>query len=146
MTPPSPILASATSRVAAIAAADAGLAVAHLDRRLAVETDPSDVHADLEALGVGGAPFVLVDARAPEAYADAHLPGAISLPWQSIDADTVASHLPADSLVVTYCWSIHCNAATRAAARLAALGVPVKEMIGGFDAWRAEGRPVVEPA
>lgn len=143
MTPPSPVPAPATSRVAAIAPAAAGLAVAHFDRRLAVETDPSDVHADLEALGVDGAPFVLVDARAPEAYADAHLPGAISLPWQSIDADTVASHVPTDRLVVTYCWSIHCNAATRAAARLAAVGVPVKEMIGGIDAWRAEGRPVV---
>jgi rhodanese-related sulfurtransferase len=31
------------------------------------------------------------------------------------------------------------HAATQAAARLAALGFEVKEMLGGYDAWRAAG-------
>ena len=35
-----------------------------------------------------------------------------------------------------------CNAATNAAARLAALGRSVKEMLGGFEYWVREGHPV----
>jgi rhodanese-related sulfurtransferase len=45
-------------------------------------------------------------------------------------------------VVVTYCWGPGCNAATKGAARLAALGFRVKEMIGGIEYWRREGHPV----
>lgn len=131
------------SAVTAVPAAPVPVAHQHFTGRLAVETDPADVAADLAAHADGDLPFVLVDARSAEDFATAHLPGAVSLPWRTIDADTAAT-LPADRLVVTYCWSIHCNAAVRAGARLAALGVPVKEMIGGITAWRAEGHAVVE--
>jgi rhodanese-related sulfurtransferase len=43
---------------------------------------------------------------------------------------------------VTYCAGPHCNASTHAALRLAELGVPVKEMLGGFDFWVRDGYPV----
>jgi rhodanese-related sulfurtransferase len=68
------------------------------------------------------------------------VPGAISLPHSRITADTVAE-LP-DGPVVAYCWGPSCNGATKAAARLAALGRPVKEMLGGFEYWEREGHPV----
>jgi 3-mercaptopyruvate sulfurtransferase SseA len=45
-------------------------------------------------------------------------------------------------VAVVYCWSATCNAATKAAGRLSALGIQVKEMIGGLDAWIREGYPV----
>ncbi|WP_349257890.1 rhodanese-like domain-containing protein [Iamia sp.] len=79
--------------------------------------------------------------RSPEAYAAGHIPGAVSLPHATIDAAALAS-LPARALLVTYCWGPACNAAAKGAARIAELGRPVKEMIGGIDAWRAEGFPV----
>jgi rhodanese-related sulfurtransferase len=68
-----------------------------------------------------------------------HLPGAISLPWDEIDEARVRE-LP-DGLVVTYCWGPSCNAATKGAYRLAALGRQVKEMIGGLEYWIREGHP-----
>jgi hypothetical protein len=48
------------SHVLGVPAADASDAVAHFTARLSFETDPSDVHADLEA-GVAG--LVVVDTR-----------------------------------------------------------------------------------
>lgn len=107
----------------------------HFAAKLAVETDPSDVHLDLER---GVPQIVVVDARSSEAYADCHIPGAINLPHRSISA-TTAAELPRDVVVVTYCWSPACNAASKAALKLSALGFRVKEMIGGLEYWRREG-------
>jgi rhodanese-related sulfurtransferase len=122
--------------VTSVAAADPATAYAHFAGRLAVETDPADVAA---ALASGQDEFVLVDVRVAGAYRKSHLPGAISLPVADITADTGAA-LP-DCLLVTYCWGPACNGATRGAAKLAALGRPVKEMIGGFEYWIREGHP-----
>jgi rhodanese-related sulfurtransferase len=44
--------------------------------------------------------------------------------------------------VVVYCWGPGCNGAVKAAADLARMGRPVKEMIGGFEYWVREGHPV----
>jgi rhodanese-related sulfurtransferase len=118
-------------------AVETDVAAAHFARKLAVETDVSDVAA---ALAAGEPDFVLVDARSDASYANGHLPGAISLPHSRITADAVAE-LP-DGLVVTYCWGPSCNGATKAAARLAALGRPVKEMLGGFEYWERDGHAV----
>lgn len=110
----------------------------HFAARLSVETDPSDVHADLER---GVRRIVVADARSPQHFAECHVPGAINLPHRSISAETAAA-IGADLCVVVYCWGPGCNAATKAAARLSALGVPVKEMIGGLEYWRREGYAV----
>ena len=40
---------------------------------------------------------------------------------------------------MVYCWGVSCNSSTKAAARLAGLGVQVKEMIGGIEYWLREG-------
>ncbi len=119
------------------------MAAQHFASRLQHETDPADVWADIDAgAGAGAGRFVLVDARNPEAYAEAHVPGAVSIPHATIDEQRAAD-LDPDTLYVTYCWSPSCNASTRAAVALATLGFSVKEMLGGIDAWRAEGYPVV---
>jgi rhodanese-related sulfurtransferase len=126
------------SRVAADPPADPTAALRHFAGRLAFECDPADVAADLRD-GAGG--FVLLDCRSRAAHARAHLPGALSLPHAEIDAAALAA-VPADALLVTYCWGPGCNAATRGARRVAALGRPVKEMIGGFEYWVREGWPL----
>jgi rhodanese-related sulfurtransferase len=46
---------------------------------------------------------------------------------------------PAGTLFVVYCAGPHCNAADRAALRLAGLGSPVKLMLGGMTGWADEG-------
>jgi len=110
-------------------------AAAHFREALALETDPADVHADLEG---GAADFVVLDARTPETFARGHVPGAINIPHRRIDARSTAG-LSKDRLIVTYCDGIGCNASTRAALKLAALGFSVKEMLGGLDWWQRDG-------
>lgn len=109
----------------------------HFLAKLAVETDPADLHVDLGR----GQKLVVIDARSPDAYQDCHIPRSISLPHRSISPATTAD-IPIDHVVVTYCWGPGCNAATKAAAKLAGLGFQVKEMIGGLEYWRQEGLPV----
>ena len=113
-------------------------AAVHFTRRLAVETDVSDVHAALD----GGDPgFVLLDSRSAEAWAQGHVPGAVHLPGREIPARAVAE-LDRSVPVVTYCWGPGCNGATRAALALALLGFRVRVMLGGFEYWAREGLPV----
>lgn len=115
----------------------AEIAFEHFTHRLAVETDADDVGS---ALQDGTADFVLIDARSPAAYAAAHLPGAINVPHRGLTRETLAG-LPAGPIVV-YCWGPGCNGATKAGAKIAALGRDVKEMIGGFEYYVREGYPV----
>ncbi|QGN50360.1 rhodanese-like domain-containing protein [Micromonospora sp. WMMD558] len=125
----------------AVPAATPAVAAAHFLARLAVETDVSDVHADLEA-GVPG--LVVVDSRGAAAWDQGHLLGAVHLPTADI-ATRAAGIVPAGSRVVTYCWGPGCNGATRAALEFARLGYAVKEMLGGYEYWVREGLPVVAP-
>jgi rhodanese-related sulfurtransferase len=113
-------------------------AAAHFARRLAVETDVSDVAAALES---GGPGFVLLDSRSAEAWGQGHVPGALHLPGREIAA-RADGELDRSVPVVTYCWGPGCNGATRAASALALLGFRVREMIGGFEYWAREGLPV----
>lgn len=113
----------------------------HFLAKLSVETDPSDVKADLDR---GAKGFVVIDARSRADYDRAHVPGALSIPYRTISPQTTAALDPND-LIVVYCWSPACNAAAKAGARFAALGFKVKEMIGGIEYWKKEGYPV-EPS
>ncbi len=85
--------------------------------------------------------LVVVDARTPGAFVESHIPGAVNLPHATIDERTT-THLDPDAIYVTYCWGPACNASTKAAANLAALGFQVKELLGGLEAWQAEGYAV----
>jgi rhodanese-related sulfurtransferase len=113
-------------------------ALAHFRSKLAFGTDPSDVHADLQN-GVDG--FVVVDARSAENFGRGHVPGAISFPHRQMNEASVGI-LPKDKLIVVYCDGTGCNASTKAAVKLTALGFTVKEMIGGIDWWRRDGYQV----
>ena len=133
-----PATAARISSVLETPAADPATAASHFAGKLAFETDPSDVHADLSK-GVTG--FVVVDCRSPESYARGHVAGALSLPYRTITAET-AARLPKDKTIVTYCSSLTCNASTKGALRLAELGFRVKEMVGGFEAWKGKNYPM----
>lgn len=130
------------SNVSAVAAAAASDAAAHFEARLTFETDCWDVH---HALDQGVIDFVLLDVRSAELYQRGHVPGAGHLPHGRIAAGTLR-RWPADTLFVVYCAGPHCNGANRAALRLARLGRPVKEMIGGITGWLDEGFALVSGA
>ncbi|TWD51733.1 rhodanese-like domain-containing protein [Pseudomonas sp. SJZ131] len=124
-----------TSLVRQIPAAPSAIALMHFSNRLTFETDCSDVYGSQEA---GEVDFVLVDTRGPSAYQRGHVPGAINIPGRLITAQALAAY-PASTLFVVYCAGPHCNGANKAAVKLAALGYPVKEMIGGVTGWLDEG-------
>jgi rhodanese-related sulfurtransferase len=126
------------STVTAVPAATAEDARRHFAARLAFETDVSDVAADLAA-GTPG--IVVVDTRSEESWAQGHVQGAVHLPTGEI-AERAGAVVPQDVTVVVYCWGPGCNGAQKAALEFAKLGLPVKEMIGGFEYWAREGFPV----
>ncbi len=123
------------SAVAQIPAAASPEAERHFAARLTFETDCWDVH---DSHSKGADDFVLVDVRSPSLYAKSHLPGAINIPHGKLVASTLARY-PRNTLFVVYCAGPHCNGANRGALRLARLGYPVKELIGGMTGWADEG-------
>jgi rhodanese-related sulfurtransferase len=116
-------------------AAPAVQAQDHFQARLAFETDCADVWY---ATHHEANDFVLLDVRTPTLFAAGHVPGAINLPVRMISEQRLAE-FPPDTLFVVYCAGPHCNGANKAALKLARLGRPVKEMIGGLTGWMDEG-------
>ena len=123
------------SLVAQTAAAPPSAAVDHFGRLLEYETDCSDVK---DAFDRGMVDFVLLDVRGPNAYATAHIAGALNIPHREMSSERMAA-FPRDTLFVVYCAGPHCNGADKAALRLSELGCRVKKMIGGVTGWRDEG-------
>lgn len=127
------------NEVTRVPAAEAQIALEHFETLFSFETDCWDVHSTqvLEERG-----FVLLDVRSRELFEAGHLPGALHLPHWQIDKARMADFDLA-TLFVVYCSGPHCNGAKRAAVRLAKLGRPVKEMVGGLEGWRDEGFSLV---
>lgn len=128
-------MTASPSLVTEIPAAASAEALAHFEARLGFETDCADVH---QALAANAEDFVLLDVRGPKSYAAGHVPGAQHLPHREITVERLAA-FPSGSTFVVYCAGPHCNGANKAAVRIARLGFPVKEMIGGITGWLDEG-------
>lgn len=109
----------------------------HYQNKLNFEIDSWDLKVAIEA----GERIIVIDARSPESYAQAHIPGAINIPHRAMSADTIAN-LDKNALVVTYCDGIGCNGSTKGALQMVRLGFRVKELIGGLDWWRRDGHPI----
>lgn len=106
--------------------------------KLAFLTDSADVMSSLERKE----DIVIVDVRAEEAYDAEHIPGAINLHYKNMNSETTGI-LDKQTLYVTYCHGIGCNASTKGALNMARLGFRVKELIGGIEWWKKDGYPVV---
>lgn len=114
------------------------MAARHFAWRLRFETDPYDVMAQLEA---GSWDLVLVDTRSAEDFRTSHLPGAISVPLQEMNPALLAS-FDAGKRYVTYAADPACNGATKGAMEMAAAGLVVQELLGGFEYWIKAGYPI----
>lgn len=134
-------MSTAESKVLAWEPVPADEAHLYFAARLRHETDSSDVWHDIQN---GAEGFAVIDPRGPEAYDQGHVPGAVSMPYASIDKEAAAG-LDPNLTYVVYGWNPGCNAGTKAAARLTQHGIRAKELIGGLQYWRSEGLPV-EPA
>jgi rhodanese-related sulfurtransferase len=109
-------------------------AALHYQSKLSFETDAWDLQQMLRS----GENVVVIDARSEEVYTQEHIPGAISLPHREMNAESTR-HFNRDTLYVTYCDGIGCNASTKGALKLAELGFRVKELIGGIEWWKRDG-------
>lgn len=82
---------------------------------------------------------VAVDTRDARTYGRAHIPGAANLPFDEIETRLAELHMLAGAPI------LYCRAGDKAkelADKLAAGGMPVGFLEGGFLAWEAEGLPI----
>lgn len=82
----------------------------------------------------------IIDVRSPEQYAEGHIPTAINIPLKELLGKL--SSLPKNKTLVTYCGSITCQLAPKAALELAQKGFKVLELHGGIKEWANFGFPV----
>ncbi len=103
-------------------------------RKLEYEMDSADLKEAME----NNEQIVVIDGRSAFAYAEEHIPGAVSLPHREISYNTTES-FDKSKLYVCYCDGIGCNASTKTALKLLTLGFQVRELIGGLDWWKRDG-------
>ena len=72
---------------------------------------------------IGHPEIVVIDARSREAYAEGHIPSAVSFPHREMTIEST-ERLDRRKVYVVYCDGIGCNASTKGAYKLFALGVP----------------------
>jgi len=86
---------------------------------------------------------LLLDVRTPGEFREGHLAGALNVPVDEVAARHGVLGVPRDGDIVVYCKSG--KRAARARETLQSLGYSnVKLLEGSADAWRAEGRPLVQ--
>ena len=89
------------------------------------------------------APTTIVEALGPIYYEDAHLPGALNLPHDQVDALAGALLPDKDATIVVYCSNTACQNSVVASRRLASLGYSrVLEYVEGKQDWIEAGLPV----
>jgi rhodanese-related sulfurtransferase len=87
--------------------------------------------------------LVLVDALGPVSYGAAHLPGAINIPPDRVDALAERRVPDLDTPVVVYCANPSCESSVEVARRLVELGYRnVLHYPGGKEDWKAAGLPL----
>lgn len=93
--------------------------------------EPGELAAEREA----DANLTLVDVRSPDEYTAGHVPGAINIPVDELEARQ--SEVPRDRPVVTYCNMVHPGGSRgeRAADLLQARGFEASALNGGYPAW-----------
>lgn len=87
-----------------------------------------------------GAEFVLVDALSPTSYARSHLPGAVNMPPERVDALARRRIPDRHTEVVVYCSSSTCDSSLTVARRLLELGyLNVRHYAEGKRDWIEAG-------
>lgn len=82
----------------------------------------------------------VIDVRPREEFDLGHVPGAVSVPLEELDARL--EELDPATEIVAYCRGAYCLLAVEAVARLRARGFSARRMEDGMPEWRAAGLPV----
>lgn len=99
--------------------------------------DREELHRRLDEL-------TIVDAQPPKMFQRRHLPNAVNLPRQRVEALAPVLLPDLDAEIVVYCGSWVCRTSDRVAERLRVLGYTnVRIYRGGRADWRRAGLPIV---
>lgn len=102
--------------------------------------------ADVQARLAAGSP-TLVEALGPIYFDDAHLPGAINIPHDQVDALAPKLLPDRDAEIIVYCASTTCQNSEIAARRLEHLGYThVSDYVDGKADWVEAGLPTESSA
>ena len=118
---------------------DPSKAKAFFEEKMAFTTGPVELSHEIEA---GSNNINIIDVRAEEDYLKGHIPGAINLPrekWETLQG------LSKDKTNVVYCYTHVCHLAAAACVIFASNGFRVKEMDGGFEAWKENDLDIERP-
>jgi rhodanese-related sulfurtransferase/DNA-binding transcriptional ArsR family regulator len=88
----------------------------------------------------GQGKVVILDVRPAEEFASGHIPGALSVPLDRLDA--TLARLPKRTEIVAYCRGPYCVLAPQAVERLRNKGYKARRLADGFPEWRMAGLPV----
>ena len=90
-----------------------------------------------------GDPVVLIDALSPLSYATSHLPGAINIAPEWVDARAPRLIPDLDADLVVYCSSAMCDSSSVVVNRLRELGYRRdRHYVDGKRDWQAAGLPL----
>lgn len=92
----------------------------------------------LERAGKGD--VVILDVRPHEEFLAGHIPGALSVPLEELDA--ALARIPKRKQVVAYCRGPYCVLAPQAVERLRSKGFKARRLDDGMPEWRLAGFPV----
>ena len=83
---------------------------------------------------------VVLDVRPADEYAAGHIPGALSIPLEELDAQL--GRLPRDVTIVAYCRGPYCVLAPLAIEKLRAAGLDSRRLADGLPEWRLAALPL----
>jgi rhodanese-related sulfurtransferase/DNA-binding transcriptional ArsR family regulator len=113
-----------------------GVVEAYLQDR--EELEAVDAAELMERLSDGN--VVVLDVRPEEEYRAGHIPGALSVPVDALEA--ALQTLPRDQEMVAYCRGPYCVFSDEAVAFLRSHGYRARRLRQGLPDWRAAGMPV----
>lgn len=119
---------------------------AALDRREALRKGLEMIDANAARIMLGKPGVVFIDARTPDEFAMGHIPGARSLPQETMYGDlpvaAQALGLTTDERLLVYCGGLLCDKSKELAEALRTAGYPyVTVVTDGFDGWQSVGGP-----
>jgi rhodanese-related sulfurtransferase/DNA-binding transcriptional ArsR family regulator len=83
---------------------------------------------------------LIVDVRPQEEYDAGHIPGAVSIPFETLAENS--STIPTDTEVVAYCRGPYCVLSPKTVRWLRSNGYQAIQLEDGFPEWRLAGLPV----
>jgi rhodanese-related sulfurtransferase len=121
----------------AVKALPAGQIAKYFEAKLQAEWGPYDLKRHHEA---NSGQITILDVRDEDSFKKEHIPGAVNIPLKELPAR--ASELSKNSEIVTYCWTITCSLAPKAALWLSRKGYKAHELVGGIGTWKEYKMPV----